>query len=100
MALVEFQVLIELAAFSELQVETGRKVGKAFREPLVMIGRPTDDMSPPLVRHLVRGDFLDEFSEFRSKPEHLEALSRVEERNNRQIDQRGPRLPKVQLRLL
>ena len=60
-----FPILIKFVLFllGRLQKETGREIGEAFREPLVVVGGPTHQMTPPLVRHFMRCHFIDEFGE-------------------------------------
>ena len=85
----------------ELQVQAGRERGEAFRKPLIVVRAPTHHVAPPLVRHLVRRHFVDEIRKplFDAVQQHI-ALGGVQVRAQRQIDQCGPGLAEIELRLL
>ncbi len=58
-------------------------------------------MAPPLMRYLVRRDFLDELGEFKSiSAQQTPALRGVEKGADGQVDQHGPGLAEAELGLL
>src|SRR5271163_2157232 len=58
-------------------------------------------MAEPLMRHYMRGDFLDEAVKFRvDAAEQKPALRRIDIGGNRQIYEIRPRLPEIKIRLL
>src|SRR3989442_11793902 len=50
---LELPEVVQLIGLELAEVERGRELRKALREPLVVIGLPAEHVAPPLVRHLM-----------------------------------------------
>src|SRR6266404_9393718 len=81
--------------------QSGGKIRKTFREPLIVIGRPPDAVAEPLVRNLMRRHFLDEAAKLRvNAAKQQPALGRADVGGYRQVHQTGPGLAEAKIRLL
>src|SRR6202040_3785984 len=58
-------VFLPLLPHGLLQKQARGKLRKTFGEPLIMIGSPANSVAEPLMRPLVRCDFLNESGEIR-----------------------------------
>src|SRR5437667_11962087 len=98
--LPKLQVVVRILA-RELQEQAGREIGEAFRQPLVVVCSPSNQVSPPLMSNFVRRHLLDEVIEIECVAlQQCIALRGIEKGDYREVHEHRTRLAKVEGRLL